>query len=271
MPDSGHRVDGEEIAAPSEQAARDWALVLASQEIGCRVERDAAGGPWRIRVAAADRDRALDQIRRARDDGLPAAQPAGPADPVRWLRPAAVGWALGLALVHVACGREGHPWREFGVMSSERVARGELWRFATAVFLHADWLHLGANLLSGFLLLGPALARWRFRTLMAAGLAAGIAGNAAGWWLHPRPYVALGASGMILGWLGWLSAGPSGSGRIRPARRALAGGVLLFVFLGAAPQGDIVAHGAGFLAGLLLGLAARAPFLPRACRSQDPG
>ena len=160
-----------------------------------------------------------------------------------------------------------------GAVASDRIDRGEAWRFATAVFLHFDYEHLLANL-GTLLFVGPLLAREigvpRF---LAVFLGAGVAGNLASWVLAPSAGLKAGASGAIAGVIGALAGESLGGASLLPRRfrrwqvvAALAAVYALLV--GASPRADHVAHAAGLLAGAALGalLHSRA-----ARRAERPG
>ena len=105
-----------------------------------------------------------------------------------------------------------------GAVASDRIDRGEAWRFATAVFLHFDYEHLLANL-GTLLFVGPLLAREigvpRF---LAVFLGAGVAGNLASWVLAPSAGLKAGASGAIAGVIGALAGESLGGASLLPRR-----------------------------------------------------
>ncbi len=151
----------------------------------------------------------------------------------------------------------------YGLVPREFVA-GRWFTLATAIFLHAGWLHLGSNL--GFLaLFGPSLevrgGPGRFLALFfGVGFGAGLAHVVS----QPEAFVpAVGASGSIAGLLGahlrlgsWREGGPRG---------LLPGLLALGLTLGLGGSGVAVfAHLAGFAGGWL-----SAPHLFR--KSPQPG
>ena len=89
-------------------------------------------------------------------------------------------------------------WQRQGVEVGSR-----LWTVFTHAFLHADWTHLGVNML-WFVAFGSAVAR-RFGTLrfLLFFLASSAAGAAAHWIAHPdSPALLVGASGAVAGCFG---------------------------------------------------------------------
>jgi membrane associated rhomboid family serine protease len=94
--------------------------------------------------------------------------------------------------------------------------------------------------------------------LLAAFLA-GAAGNLASLLLNAKPFYGLGASGMVMGALGMLSAqtlrwdGRS-EGTLKRRLAGVVAGIMLFTLYGLAPGTDMPAHLGGFVTGLLLGV-----------------
>lgn len=90
-----------------------------------------------------------------------------------------------------------------GVLFGPFVAQGDWWRLVTAMFLHANFLHIALNMYSLYYagsILEHVIGRWRFLLLY---MAAGIAGSAGALvWSFGVP--SLGASGAIFGVLGGL-------------------------------------------------------------------
>jgi membrane associated rhomboid family serine protease len=124
--------------------------------------------------------------------------------------------------------------------------------------LHADLAHLLANVTTGVLLFGLAMARFGPGCGLLAAYAAGAFGNLGGLLLYGRPYTGLGASGMVMGALGLLTFHSAAWWRTNPiaGRDLMRGGVaglLLFLILGVNPESDLLAHVGGFLGGGLLG------------------
>lgn len=184
--------------------------------------------------------------------------PAGPDDQISPLL-----WALALAGVF---------WLqsvrpaivEAGLLDAAGVfSQGEVWRAATALFLHADAAHLLANAISGWFI----FAAWL-----------GVVGPARGWWWiavsaiagnlvvaalhHPEAYRSMGASTAVFAGLGLLTgraaslAWSDGGGK--PLASVLAplgsGGALLALYGAGGLPIDVSAHAAGFGAGLAAGL-----------------
>jgi membrane associated rhomboid family serine protease len=142
--------------------------------------------------------------------------------------------------------------------SSDTVRNGEWWRAFTALFLHANLLHLGMNG-AGLWLFGSAvektMGRWR---LLVVFLLGGALGNLASAFVAHYD-VAIGASGGIFAVIGAFGVGVW---RLRsPMYIALRRRLLVILMLmvatdftigGLEPQVDNLAHVGGFFAGILL-------------------
>ncbi len=228
-PASGARGDAESAAYPALSP-----VYVRGQELLRRAEKDSAG--WRALMHMGRPERVT------------------------------LSLLLVLAVVHLAVG-----WflpeemQEKVLMwagnSAETVKAGEWWRPFTALFLHANLLHLGMNG-AGLWLFGSAveksMGRWRMLVVFVAG---GALGNLLSAWLA-RYDVAIGASGGIFAVVGAFAVGVW---RLRsPMYVVLRRRMLVLVALmvaadftigGLEPQVDNLAHVGGFVAGILLALA----------------
>lgn len=178
---------------------------------------------------------------------------------------AALLWALAVVAGFAAQGRWPELTTAWALDARAVFADGEIWRAATALFLHADLGHLSSNILGGVFLFSAVFAAWgACRGALWLGMAA-MAGNLAAAAIHyPAEYRSLGASTAVFAALGLLT------GRAvrlvwqnRPARlwRAvavpLAAGITVLALFGAGEQRvDVLAHATGFGAGLIVALAA---------------
>lgn len=236
----------------------DWSLVLASQGIAAVIQHDPAPGGWTLLVEPAQQSVALSAIRQYRIENRRWAwrqQLAWPEVTFHW---GVLFWVGALILFHWLAETWGDWLTQVGGMNDRVPATGQWWRTITAVTLHADTGHLAANVATGLVVLGLAMARFGPGWGLLAALLAGMAGNLAGLWLHPAPYLGVGASGMVMGGLGLLAA--QSVTLLRQDRRSwrlvvsgALGGFLLFVLLGVNPASDVVAHAGGFVSGVALG------------------
>jgi membrane associated rhomboid family serine protease len=171
----------------------------------------------------------------------------------------AVGFVILVFSVRAGLGSTG-PLFERGSADAVRMLHGEWWRAVTALTLHADLAHVGANAVAMAVFLGavarrlgPAVATWTT-------LAAGVAGNGLTAMVLPGGHVSIGASTAVFGALGVLSM-------LQVPRRSawltLGAGVALLGLLGTGERSDLLAHLFGFAAGVVLGLALRRVSPPR--------
>jgi membrane associated rhomboid family serine protease len=174
-------------------------------------------------------------------------------------------WALLLMAVYCAQGFMPGRLEDAGTLDAQAVFdRGEWWRLATALFLHADLGHLVSNLLSGIFVFSAVLStigRRRGWLLLAFASATGNLAVAA--LNYPGPYRSLGASTAIFAGLGLLTGRAIRAVQWagRPHRwqavfAPLAAGVTLLGLFGAGGLHiDVGAHSTGFAAGLIWGFA----------------
>jgi len=136
------------------------------------------------------------------------------------------------------------------------VAFGEPWRLVTGGFLHADFLHIGFNMLALWFMgsqLEPALGRIRFLALYLAGLLAGALGV-----MLAQPTVpTVGASGAIFGLFAAMFVLQRSRG-INPWQSGVAGLILVNLLITFAVPGISIAGHLGGLVGGALGALAMA-------------
>ncbi len=243
------------IAARSRRRAMDWSLVLASQEIEATITQE---NGWELLVAESDFARAENAISlyERENRGWNWKQKLPLTGLIfHWgsLVPCLV--LVGFFIISQA---PASSLRSNGLMDNVAVMRGEWWRIFTAICLHADASHLMANLTTGLIFFGMAMAlAGPGRGLLAAYLA-GAGGNLIGLLFYPEFHRSLGASGMIMGALGVISVESVAAWRtIRLKRimaRGVAAGVLVLVLMGFGEGTDILAHVGGFFCGALLGV-----------------
>lgn len=147
-----------------------------------------------------------------------------------------------------------------GAKVNERIANGEVWRLLTAVFLHANLIHIFFN---GYALsvLGPEAERfYGYGRFLALYLLSGLGGSIASYALSPAP--AVGASGAIFGLIGGLgifyylnrqALGEFGRNQVR----GIAAIAFINLLIGFAAQGviDNWGHLGGLVSGVLIGMA----------------
>ena len=253
---------------------REYGLVLDATGIDYHIEPGTES--WELVVAGDQLRRAYEELGRYSLERPPARVPSV----YQQAQPGAVyGAATYVVLLLFVAYAAGIPlfrldWFAVGALDAAPTARFELWRWFTALTLHADAQHLLSNLLSGVLagiaagrLIGPGCA-WGL-ALLAAGCAHGIEMA-----ISPPFHRAIGASTAVFALLGLIS-GLAFSETIQTRERRLrrwapvfAGCVLLALtggggadaeHLAAAAHVDVLGHllgfGCGVVAGALFGLS----------------
>jgi membrane associated rhomboid family serine protease len=249
------------IPARSRREVMDWGLVLASQEIQAMIVR--TDGGWGLAVEEPDYQRAQAALRQYREENRGwrwKQQLPGSGMVFHW---GALVWVAAMGAFYYWTMGAFPQLQAAGMLDGRRVATGEWWRVFTAITLHENLPHLAANAVTGFLLLGLAMARYGPGVAMLAAFLAGAAGNGLSLWVHSDASQSLGASGMVTGALGMLSVHSFSLWRKYRAARGLMGrgavaGFLILVLIGFAPESDIAAHIGGFLAGAVIGLGLNA-------------
>jgi membrane associated rhomboid family serine protease len=149
-----------------------------------------------------------------------------------------------------------HNWEgtsQAGLMKDRYLLHGEWWRLFTAPFLHGNVVHLLMNA-AALAYLGKRLevfARWPHLPLVFL-FAACVGGEASARFVAAP---SVGASGGLMGWLGFLMVFETLHKRLVPrrARRRLGAGVLLTALIGIIGFRyiDNAAHAGGLVAGML--------------------
>ena len=244
------------IPARSRRQVMDWALVLASQNIEATIARREDGG-WGLLVQSRDVAAAVAALRQYHIENrgwqwrqeLPATGLVFHAGSLLWV--------AALAASYYFCETRFPKLEELGIIDSNAVRAGQWWRLFTAITLHENLPHLTANLTSGCLFLGLAMARFGGGVALLAAFVAGAAGNLASVYCYGE-HRSLGASGMVMAGLGllaaqsidwWRHGGKTGTLLWRGGAAAF----LILVLFGFSPEADVVAHVGGFVAGALLG------------------
>lgn len=239
--------------------------------VGIRSETRIEAPFYLLTVDRADAARAAEQLalyeRERRSPPPPAPLPA--SEPHAWIGAALYAAVLVYVGLSVSNGLWGADAFDAGTLDAGRVHAGQWWRAWTALTLHLDGQHLGANLLVGSLfgyLAGRQQGPGHAWFLVVTGAAASNLIEAL---LAPQTYRAVGASTAVFTALGLLCAYTWGTGARWSRRWALqwaplvTGAVLLAWFGSGDPgtpgQVDVVAHGLGFGVGLLFGVTASRP------------
>ena len=239
--------------------ANTCGLVLSSSGISYRVKQGRKG--WEIWVDESGYDSALTSIKQYFKENQDDFSTPEPGED-KYHKTFTGIWAAVLLLawyLTFMTGNDSRPFiRAYGSVS-DSILRGELYRAATSLMLHADGVHLVGNMV-GIAVFGTAVCSitgWGVGWLMI--LLTGIIGNLVNAAVLKTGHVSIGASTAIFGAIGILSGHQfiklfrSQDRRIK-AWMPLAGGVALLGFLGSGVHTDLTAHLFGFLTGLILGI-----------------
>ncbi|HEV7403435.1 MAG TPA: rhomboid family intramembrane serine protease [Chthoniobacteraceae bacterium] len=245
--------------------AREAALALAAR--GLLYEIDAVGKDWVLLVeehAAEEALRELTSLAAAEPAVIPAE--AAPLEPIRaasLIVPALVMSAFFQVQMWL-----GERWTEAGLADGQAMlGHGEWWRAVTALTLHGDLGHFLANLLTGLMFAVFLQAELGSGVAWLLVLASGALGNAINaWGYRGQAHYSLGASTAVFGALGLLVVGEFCARWRSPATRhhwslivPLGAGLSFLAYLGVGDghdRVDFMAHGWGFLSGLVIGLVA---------------
>jgi rhomboid protease GluP len=250
--------------------------------VGIRSETRIDAPYYRLMVDAAEAARAREQLALYERERRPPPPlpPSPPTHPHAWVGAAVYAAMLVFIGLAVANGLWGAEAFDAGSLDTGRVHAGQWWRAWTALTLHLDGEHLGANLLVGSVfgyLAGRQQGSGHAWLLVVIGAAAS---NLIETSLTPSDYRAVGASTAVFTTLGLICA-YTWSTRARWTHHwalrwaPLLVGALLLAWFGSGAsedagqitgQVDVLAHALGFGMGLLLGAAAARALAQRLLR-----
>jgi len=247
--------------------AFERALVILAMGLACQIEKDPAGDGYVLLAEPGAGERIQEELAMyEHEQALPLRMEV---TPVVEYDAGALPTALWVACLCAVfwLQRDHSALVALGASSAQGlIADGEWWRPFTALFLHADRMHLLSNVASGVL-----FGTWVCRSLgpwlgWALILSAGTLGNTLNAISRlDTSFTSLGASTAVFGALGILTGvaifqvtrdrpGPKSFRYLVP----LGGGLVLLSWLGVGsdPRTDVTGHVCGFAAGILLGVAA---------------
>lgn len=263
----------------SAELMASWSLMLEALGIEAHVHNDAS--LLHLFVLTADQPRAEaallahDRERRADREARTPAIPDG-----GWSA-AGVGFAIAIAAFHfvtgLRAGADPGEWFARGSSIANLVMNGEAYRVITALSLHADWGHVAGNAVAALLFVS-ALGRWMGGgTALLLTLLAGSIGNFVVAWAYSRHHNSVGASTATFAALGLLGGvqvmrwtrGGKGLGRRRAILQILGACLGVFAMLGVGEKVDVLAHLAGLVAGVAIGVAAARTLTFPVARNMD--
>ncbi len=232
-------------------------LVLTASGIDYRVEKGENG--WDFWVKEEDFNTALKTIQKYIEENPLFDDENGQVIPELQKTYTGIGVAFVLLIFHVFVTQSSGDelLMKYGASAFD-IMHGELYRAATALLLHKNYLHLIGNM-AGLALFGTAVCSF---TGYGIGwmmiLFSGIAGNLLNAVLYNANHISIGASTAVFGAIGILAGYncfikfKSRSQRIK-AWLPIGGGLALLGLLGSGQNSDIMAHFLGFLSGIILG------------------
>jgi membrane associated rhomboid family serine protease len=250
---------------PRLPVARERGLVVGAMSLPYWIERD--DGDWVLFVE----EKSIDRVRKelaafeAEEKQKPPTRAMLPAEKIPTLSLYVAGW-IQVAFFLVQR-RVGESWTNSGAADGAAILRGEWWRTVTALTLHADLPHLAANLATGLLFAAFVIARLGSGVAWLAILMSGAIGNALNaWGYRSEPHSTIGASTACFGALGLLVGLEIVARWKEPRLRnswqlvlPVGAGLALLAYLGVGDEGktiDYMAHGWGFVAGVIQGMIA---------------
>lgn len=233
-------------------------LILASQHIDCRVEKN--GTRFDICVFHRDKDRAINAVTAYYKENRAALTLPYPDHlPMSSFKSYTTFAIMGiLVLIHYICIRfqfHDQAIRTFGA-SALYILQGENFRTITALLLHADTRHLMGNLAGLILFAAPVISISGYGTGSFALLFCGTLGNLVNAYLHRTAHLSIGSSTAVMAAAGLLAAfqvtqkKPFRSNNLVPV---VAGAVLVALF-SHGERTDVGAHIFGFISGLVVGV-----------------
>jgi rhomboid protease GluP len=188
---------------PSEPLVDEWHLCLLAE--GVRHHIEPVDGQLALVVLEEDVDRADEMLREYDEERRQrAAERAIPAAPDS---PSSVGVISVLLLgAFYAASLRFPVLYAAGRASAADIVHGQIWRSVTALTLHADYMHLGGNIVAA-LIFFTALGRWLGGGVAALSIL--IAGALANWvnaQVQAPPFSSIGASTATFAGLGMLMA-----------------------------------------------------------------
>ncbi|MGA0845380.1 MAG: rhomboid family intramembrane serine protease [Luteolibacter sp.] len=174
-------------------------------------------------------------------------------------------WVLSLMAVFILQKLEPSIVDQAASSSEGLIRHGEIWRPATALFLHADVPHLVGNLVSGSIfavLLARSIGGWKAWLLIL--LCGTLANATVSFLVWPAEFRSIGASTAVFSALGILTGlafqrmtrVPNLRHWARKAAPLLAG-IVMLAWLGGGgvgSQSDVLGHACGFASGLIAGI-----------------
>jgi rhomboid protease GluP len=241
----------------SREQADEWVLVLSSESIPYSVEMDETG--WVIYVDSANAEKAenlLEKYAQENREWLSEEERTGGSKII--LSALIVSAVLVGIYFLMKASETSERWYQVGSASAEHIVSGEWWRTVTALFLHANLLHVLSNAAFCWLFCSAVVRLYGAGLGWLLILASGAFGNLLTAYVYRTGHLSVGASTALFGAAGLLGVWRFSAGRKvkflkKRAWVYLAAVVALIAFLGAGERVDLLGHLSGGVAGCFFG------------------
>ena len=244
----------------SREKVEEWTLVLSASSIPHQVEQE--GGEWVIYVDKCDLVRSekvllqYDKENTGWSSRLTVKQFYK-----KTFSAFIVAFLLLVFYWFIKADNSWSVWFKIGNASAEEIMRGELWRAVTALFIHADNLHIISNVISCLIFCSVVCRLYGLGLGWFLILLSGIAGNLLTAFFYRTGHYSIGASTAIFGAVGLIGVWRFTFWKKQPFSRKRAWIYLVVVLvllgiLGAGKNTDILAHLFGGIAGCVVGIPA---------------
>jgi membrane associated rhomboid family serine protease len=244
----------------SREKVEEWALVLSASSIPHQIDQE--GGEWVIYISRLDLARSeqiIDQYEKENRGW--SSKPAVKQLYKKTFSGLVVAFLLLAFYWFIRADNSWMLWFQVGNASAELIMRGELWRAATALFLHADNLHILSNVISCVVFCSVVCRLYGFGLGWILILISGITGNLLTAFFYRTGHYSVGASTAIFGAVGLIGAWRFIFWRSHPFSRKRAWIYIVVVLillgiLGVGRNADILAHLFGGMSGCVFGILA---------------
>ncbi len=243
------------IHAPSRKKASEWSLVLTSREIPHEIrEHD---GLFELDIPSTLCHRARSEILAYEHENRNWPPPRVTSASYRNADQCIFTMLMISAIMALFLSPDLGALREAGAAWAGKIVKGEWWRAATALTIHAGPSHLLGNMLTGGFIMVHACGYMGSGVAWFIAVASGIAGNLINAFLQPSWHVSVGSSTAIFGITGGVTAYRAVQQKdegLRGYLVPLGAGLALLGFTGTAGKHtDLAAHACGFVSGLVFG------------------
>ncbi len=244
----------------SREKVEEWALVLSASSIPHQIEQE--GGEWVIYADKFDLARSEKVLLQYEKENLGWSSKLTVKQLYkRTFSGLVIAFLLLVFYWFIKSDNTWPVWFRIANASAEHIMRGELWRAVTALFIHADNLHIISNVISCLIFCSVVCRLYGYGLGWFLILLSGISGNLLTAFFYRTGHYSIGASTAIFGAVGLIGVWRFTYWRKHPFSRKRAWLYLVVVLvllgiLGAGKNTDILAHLFGGIAGCVVGIPA---------------